>query len=302
MKPVKQDQYEVITTQVLQQMQTAGTGWIKPFAGNGQGGQPVNIVSKRAYRGINTLLLFWTPFGSRHWGTYKQWSDKGCQVRKGQKATRIVFWQFIEKTQADGTIKTIPFLKTYSVFNREQVDGEWASTLDAPLPKQSEVELVAAADAWIAGTGAKVNHTSDGRACYSTVSDSITMPHRELFSATPTSTATEAYYSTHAHELVHWTGHKSRLDRNLANAFGSEAYAFEELVAELGAAILCIQLGISTEPRADHAQYLNSWIKVLKGDKRAFMKAAGLAAKAVDFLLPQAQDEDQVEDQVGEAA
>lgn len=296
MKQVKQDNYELITNAVLAQMQTAGANWVNPFNRKGEAGRPTNIVSKKAYRGINTLLLTWTPFASQHWGTYKQWADKGCQVRKGSKSTRIIFWQFIEKVEQDGTKKTIPMLRTYSVFNREQVDGTWAESLDAAPQAQSEVQVIEAADKFFQATGASIRYSNQGRAFYSPSEDFIHMPNREVFEATPTSTATECFYSTQAHEVIHWTGHKSRLDRLKLTGFGSEEYAFEELVAELGAAILCGTLGISTSPRPDHAQYLNSWMKALKNDKRMFVKAAGLAGKAVDFLTRAEDEQEEVQD------
>lgn len=274
---MKIDLYETVTNRVLEMMETHGSNWINPFARKGASLLPYNIASKKAYRGVNTLLLGWSPFSSPVWGTYKQWNERDCQVRKGEKGTVIVFWQFIEK---DDQPKPIPFLRHYTVFNADQVDGyEEPATEEVSL-----VDTLAAADQFFATVPANVKHTAEGRAYYSPSGDYIHMPKRDVFEATPTSTATECYYSTLSHELVHWTGHKSRMDRDLKNGFGSEGYAREELVAEIGAALLCATLGISAEPRPDHAHYLNGWMTKLADHKREFVSAAGAAARAVDFI------------------
>jgi antirestriction protein ArdC len=138
-------------------------------------------------------------------------------------------------------------------------------------------------DGFVARTGAAIVHGGN-RACFVPKLDEIHMPPRELFTGSATSSATEAYYSTLLHELVHWTGPAHRCDRDLSGRFGTEAYAMEELVGELGAAFLCAELRIAVEPRADHAQYLAHWLNVLKADKRAIFTAASKAGEAVAFL------------------
>lgn len=278
---MKQDMYQEVTNKVIEMMETHGADWVNPFARKGQSLRPFNVTSKKAYKGINTLLLGWTDYASPVWGTYKQWSEKGCQVRKGQKATGIVFWQFIEKIAEDGRKETIPFMRSYSVFNAEQVEG---FTI-AQQEEQTAVEDIQTAEQFFSQLPAHVKHSQEGKAFYSPSGDYIHMPNKAVFEATPTSTATECYYSTMAHELTHWTGAKHRLDRLTGDTFGSEGYAREELVAELGAALLCAHLQISTMPRPDHAQYINGWIKRLSENKREFVSAASAAAKAVDFLL-----------------
>lgn len=273
---MKTDLYETVTNRVLEMMETHGSNWVNPFARKGASLRPYNIASQKAYRGINTLLLGWSEFASPVWGTYKQWNERDCQVRKGEKGNTIVFWQFIEKE--DQTV--IPFLRHYTVFNADQVDGYEAPTLEVT----DGAETIAAAEDFFRQVPATIRHSDEGRAFYSPSSDHIQMPHKHVFEDTPTSSATECYYSTMAHELVHWTGHKSRLDRDLKNGFGSEGYAREELVAEIGAALLCATLGLSVEPRADHAHYLNGWMSKLADHKREFVSAASAAAKAVDFI------------------
>lgn len=287
---MKIDVYSQVTDRVLEMMEQHGSNWVNPFARKGKSAMPVNIASKKHYRGINTLLLGWSGFTSPVWGTYKQWNERDCQVRKGEKSTTIVFWQFVEREDETGKKQTIPFLKYYNVFNADQVDGYEAEVIEeAPV-----ADRIAAAEDFFRRIPAQITFSDQGKAYYSPARDSVHVPALDIFEATPTSTAAECYYSTIAHELVHWTGHKSRLNRDQLNGFGSEDYAREELVAELGAAFLCASLGISAEPRADHAHYLNGWIKKLGDHKREFVSAAAAATKAVDYLTALSEAEDQV--------
>lgn len=289
----KFDAYQHVTDQVLSMMQQHGADWINPFQRKGGLGLPRNIASKKSYRGINILLLGWSHHASVYWGSFKQWQERDCQVRKGEKGTKIVFWQFLEKEDAkSGEKVTIPMLRVYTVFNAEQVEGDFAASLLNPtLDAEDGAGEIADAEDFFRRTGANIRHSDKGQAYYSPSADHIHMPHKAIFEATPTSTATECYYSTLAHETVHWTGHSSRLDRIKLAPFGSEEYAREELVAEIGAAILCAHLGISATPRPDHAQYLNCWIKRLGDDKRAFVTAASAAAKAVDFIVEATEEQ-----------
>jgi antirestriction protein ArdC len=291
---MKQDMYQEVTNKVIEMMETHGADWVNPFARKGRSLSPFNVTSKKAYKGINTLLLGWSQYASPVWGTYKQWNEKGCQVRKGQKATGIVFWQFIEKTDEDGRKQKIPFMRSYSVFNAEQVDGFTIGQQE----EQNDVEDIQTAEHFFSQIPANIKHSQEGKAFYSPFGDYVHMPQKSLFEATPTSTATECYYSTLAHELTHWTGAKHRLDRLTGDAFGSEGYAREELVAEVGAALLCAHLQISATPRPDHAKYINGWIRRLSDNKREFVSAASAAAKAVDFLL----NTEEVQGSVSEAA
>lgn len=300
---MKTDLYQQTTDKVLAMMAEYGTDWLNPMKAGARVNLtlPRNVASRKNYRGINIPMLAWSGYSSPVWGTYKQWADKGAQVRKGQKATGIVFWQFIEKTDpATGEKSTIPFLRSYSVFNAEQVDG-WDELAEV-IPEVTPVERDARAEAFFSAIPAKVSHNTDGRAYYSPALDAVSLPEPENFSASKHSSALENYYSTLAHELTHWTGHKSRLNRLEGDRFGTEGYAREELVAELGAAFICAELGISNEPRPDHAQYLNSWMRLLADKNREFIKAAGAAQKAVDLLLSYSSAEaDDVED-IAEAA
>ena len=296
----KFDLYQTVTDRILRLMQTHGANWVNPFKKAGMAYQPHNPITGKAYRGMNVLLLATTPYELPYWAGYGQWADKKCQVRKGERATLIIYWKILEKTvTVDGVSKVSkrPLLRYLSVFNVAQVDGEYADTLrhTAAQPLVSAVDAAAQADAVFAATGASVRHDSKPAAFYSPAEDYVHMPERAMFAATPTSSATECYYSTLAHELTHWTGHTSRLARDFSGRFGSGAYAFEELVAELGAAMLCAELGISIEPRADHAQYLNGWISVLKGDNGAIIKAASLAKQAAAFITADRSTEELAE-------
>ena len=285
----KVDIYAQVTERVLEMMETHGSDWINPFSRKGQGGQPRNIASKKAYRGINIILLGWSGHTSATWGTYKQWSERKCQVRKGEKSTQILFWQFFKKKDEAGNEVSIPMLRTYFVFNADQVDGDIAEAIQSPATNDDGATEIVSAEEFFRHIPAAVTYSDVGKAYYSPTTDRVHMPNKGVFEATPTSTASECFYSTLAHELVHWTGHKSRLDRDLANGFGSEDYAREELVAELGAAFLCATLDISASPRADHAKYLNGWMKKLSDHKREFVSAASAATKAVDYLVNAAQ-------------
>lgn len=285
---MKFDAYQTITDQIIGLIEEHGANWVKPWVGNGgTAKRPISISTGKPYQGCNPLLLWAAGFSDHRWGTYKAWQEKGCQVKAGQKAgAHIVFFKALDiKDKESGEDKTVPFLRTVAVFNAEQVEG--AEPLVQPLaesPAEADAR-VAAALSFAQNTGANVNVVAGSdRAYYSPLSDKIVVPAITDFIGTATSSAQEAYAGTLLHELVHWSGHRSRLDRLKAASFGDEDYATEELVAELGATFLCADLQISAEPRPDHAQYLASWLKALKGDKRLIVRAASAASKAANFL------------------
>ena len=249
--------------------------------------RPTNVASKKPYRGVNILALWaaseQSGFGSGIWGTYRQWSECGAQVRKGEKSSYIVFYREIEiageATGPDDGIETRLFARATPVFAAEQVEGYTIPLVEPVRPMES----IAAVDAFVTAIGAEIAHGGT-RAYYRPSTDSIQLPPREAFVGTATSTPAEGYYSTLLHELTHWTSHEHRCNRQLGKRFGDDAYAMEELVAELGAAFLCSELGITAEPREDHAQYLTSWLSVLKADKRAIFTAASKASTATAWL------------------
>lgn len=290
---MKTDLHQLVTDSIVSQIEANPGDWTKPWRMAAVDGLPRNATTGRTYRGVNVLTLWSAAAGAGYaqnaWASYKQWQAAGAQVRKGETGTMIVYQgkatKTVDTTEGSEAEKTFRFLKFSYVFNVAQVDGAaiTAKAIVAPAVAASLVERVEDAEAFIAGTGADIQHRGD-RACYSPAIDAIRLPDRPAFIGSRTSTATSAYYATAFHELTHWTGHKSRLDRNLGGRFGDDAYAVEELVAELGAAFLCAQLGLEASPRADHAQYLAGWLRVLKADKRAIFTAAAKASDAVEFM------------------
>ena len=251
--------------------------------------RPVNVASKKSYRGVNVVALWAyaeeSGYSSGVWGTYRQWAEAGAQVRKGEKAAYVVFYkelEFAAETETgDADTITRLFARATPVFAAEQVDGYQPPVIDAP--PATIITPIERAEAFVAATGASIGH-GGGRAFYRPATDSIQLPPREAFIGSATSTPAEAYYSTLLHELTHWTGSETRCNRQLGKRFGDQAYAIEELVAELGAAFLCADLGITDEPRADHAQYLAAWLSILKADKKAIFTAASKASEAAAFL------------------
>jgi antirestriction protein ArdC len=282
------DIHQHITNQIITSIeQGAGDFQLPWHQGGGMVSRPTNIASKKAYRGVNIVALWAASqacgFNSGIWGTYRQWSEAGAQVRKGEKSSYVVFYKELEYARAedgaDAESETRLFARATPVFAAEQVEG----FIREPAGDRPEIEPIDAAEAFVRSTGAAIAHGGT-RAYYRPSTDSIQLPDRAAFVGTATSTAQESYYSTLLHELTHWTSPEQRCNRTLGKRFGDDAYAMEELVAELGAAFLCAELGITLEPRLDHAQYLTSWLSVLKADKKAIFAAASAASKAVDFL------------------
>jgi len=287
----KRDVYRTVTDAIVNAIEQGVSNWRMPWHTSGKFAfSPINVTSKKPYRGINTICL-WAAAQAKgyergEWATYQQWQERGAQVRKGEKATTVVFWKFANssaESQDDGEEQTatgsrLLFTRGYSVFNAAQVDG-YAPKADPDAPIEQRIER---AETFFARIPARVAHQGN-RAFYSPADDSITLPP---FAAFFTSVD---YYSTRAHESGHWTSHAARCNRELGKRFGDNAYSVEELVAELTAAFTMAHLGLSTEPRPDHAQYIGSWLKVLKADKRAIFTAASKAQQAADYLIQQAE-------------
>jgi antirestriction protein ArdC len=217
------------------------------------------------------------------WMTYRQALELGAHVRKGEEGSLVVYADKIIRTETDAETgeeaeRAIPFLKAYTVFNCEQIDGLPAHYYAKPEPRTETVQRIERAESFLAATGATVRHGGN-RAFYSPTSDHVQMPPIEAFRDA------EYYYGVRCHETVHWSRHPSRLNRDFGRKrFGDEGYAMEELTAELGSAFLCADLELTPEVRADHVAYCGSWIKVLKDDKRAIFTAASHAQRAADFL------------------
>lgn len=217
------------------------------------------------------------------WATYRQWAELGAQVRSGEKSSLVIFYKEFEAepdpedASDDGKRRVA---RASYVFNAAQVDGYVQPGAPEPL---GLIERIAEADRFVAATGARIKHGGD-MAYYRPSTDHIQMPSEDTFCGTETMSRNEGYYATLVHELTHWTGAKHRLARDMGKRFGDQGYAAEELVAEIGAAFLCAELGITQETRADHAQYLAHWLKLMKDDARAIFTAAAKASEAASYL------------------
>lgn len=274
-----------VTQQLVAQIETGPGTWRMPWHTVPGVFDVRNASTGNRYRGANTVSLALQAIEAEHptgwWSTYRQWSDLGAQVRKGERSARIVKWVPAKRNDTDAAPAghgadedqrtLVP--RVYSVFNASQVDG-WAPPAPAAA---TEIERDALADAFIVNTGAQITY-GHNHAAFLPAADRIELPAPEQFADT------EALYSTTCHELTHWTGHTSRLGRDLTGRFGDDSYAAEELVAELGAAIACAHLGIAPTPRDDHASYLAHWLKILNADPKALFAVAAKAQAAVDYL------------------
>jgi len=279
--------YEAVTTQIVAAIEAGAGTCVMPWhAGVVPMQMPKNAVTGMPYHGVNVVAL-WAAASTRrfitgYWATYKQWQALGANVRKGESGSLIVFYKKLDADppKQEGDQEEPRFvLRSSHVFNVEQVAG-W----ELPQTKrQSQVETNGQIEAFVQATKAEVRHGAI-IACYRRKLDYIDMPRPEQFIGTPTSSPTEAYYAVLLHELTHWTGADHRIGRTFGNRFGDADYAFEELIAELGAAFLCSALGIVNEPRPDHAAYIASWLTILGKDNRAIFKAASLAQEAVEYL------------------
>ena len=295
---MKTDVYQTVTDKIIADLEQGELSWLKPWSAGNMDGKIIKPLRHNgaAYSGINVLMLWGAAveqgYCSPYWMTYRQASTLGAHVRKGERGNPVVYANAITKTeeQDDGTEeeRTIPFMKAYTVFNVEQIDGLPEHYYTKPEPVIDPAERITHADSFFEATKADIRHGGN-QAFYAGGTDHVQMPHFECFRSP------EAYYATLAHELTHWTKHTKRLDRDFGRKkWGDEGYAREELVAELGAAFLCADLGLTPEPGTDHAAYIQSWLKVLKEDKRAIFSAAAHAQKAADFLNSfQANSEEQ---------
>ncbi|MFZ5676705.1 MAG: ArdC family protein [Pseudomonadota bacterium] len=285
----RNDLYREVTEKIIAELEQGTVPWVRPWRSGGEGPSlslPKNGLTAKTYSGINILLL-WEALTSRgfaccHWLTFKQALELGGAVRKGEKGTHVFYAdRFIpekerERAASEGDEpESIPFLKRYTVFNVEQCDG-LPEHLFAPRPVLPECQIIPEAQALILATGADFRVGGDV-AIYFPSEDVIRVPHQSAFIDQIN------YYRTAFHELGHWTGHSSRLARDLANRRGSSGYAREELVAEMATAFVCASLGII--PTVRHSDYIGSWLQVLKEDSRAIFKAASQASKAADYIL-----------------
>lgn len=281
------DVYRTITERIVEAIERGAGNFVMPWHGSNIA-RPQNAFTGSDYHGVNILALWaeacLSGFATGWWATYKQWQEAGGQVRKDEKASTIVFFKRLgedeaEEGEAEGRRVRL-VARASRVFNADQVDG-WAPP--APLYPFGSAEAILSVSALIQSSRAIIRHGGN-MACYRINEDRIDMPPIEDFVGTLTSSPTEAYSATLLHELVHWTGAAHRLDRGFGEGFDMERLAAEELVAEIGAAYLCADLGVSNQPRPDHAAYVAHWLKLLKDDNRAIFTASRLADRAATFL------------------
>ncbi len=285
----RQDIYARITAKIVTALENGVRPWVRPWSAEHAAGRITRPLRHNGepYTGINILSLWASAteqgFAAPIWMTYRQATELGAHIRKGEKGSPVVYANSITRNETDAdtgaeVAREIHFLKGYTVFNVEQCEGLPAQYHALASPRLEVPARIARAESFFSATGASLAHGGN-RAFYRPSTDSIVLPPFETFRDP------ESYYATLAHETTHWTAHESRLARDFGSRrFGSEGYAIEELVAELGAAFLCADLDLTLEPREDHAAYLANWLEVLKADNRAIFTAASHAQRAADFL------------------
>ncbi len=284
----RQDIHTRITGQIIASLEQGVRPWMKPWNGENATGRITRPLRHNGmpYSGINILMLWCASiendFTSPMWMTFNQATELNAHVRKGEKGSLVVYANSFKRVEQDAEgqdiEREIPFLKGYTVFNVDQIEGLPEHHYGKPEPKFTPVERIDHAEAFFAATGADIRYRG-GRAYYAQEADYIQVPPIESFRDA------ESFYATLAHETCHWTKHPSRLERDFGRkTWGDEGYAREELVGELGAAFLCADLELAPEVRDDHASYIATWLTAMKSDNRAIFQAAAHAQRAVEFL------------------
>jgi antirestriction protein ArdC len=278
--------YEIITARILAELERGVVPWRKPWSAK----LPVNLISQKPYRGLNVLTLGSQGYPSRFWLTFNQANKLGGKIRRGEHSSPVIYWNVGEEreyTTRDGETRVSkPFLLRYSnVFNLSQTEG-----IDLPASALQETRTnnpIEDCEQLVAGMPKPPMREQSDHAWYRPASDTVGMPARALFASS------EEYYSTLFHELTHSTGHASRIGREgieQLNTFGSESYSREELVAEVGAAMLCGVTGIENRTLENSTAYLKTWIERLRSDSRLIVSAASAAQKAADYILGAQED------------
>ena len=284
---VKTDIYTQVTNRIVAALENGVRPWVQPWNSEHAAGRVTRPLrhTKTAYRGINIIML-WAEacargFACPIWMTYRQAQELGGQVCKGERGSLVVFADRFTRTETadngEDVERHIPFLRSYAVFNCEQIDGLPAHYYARAESVIDPIQRIQHAETFFANLKADIRHGGN-RAYYATGTDHVQMPPFEAFRDA------ESFYGTLAHECCHWSGAKSRLARDLSGRFGSHAYAMDELISEICSAFLCADLALTPEPREDHAAYLASWLTILKNDRRAIFTAAAHAERAAAFL------------------
>jgi antirestriction protein ArdC len=280
---MKRDLYAAVTTRIVAELECGAAPWIKPWSATAGANIPQNAVSNRPYSGCNIVLLWMAQaagYRTPRFLTFKQALELGGNVRKGEHGTKVYFVKQLQVQDSgaddNASMRLVPIMREYTVFNVEQCENLPDSVnTGKPMRVRNPDTRDEFADAFLQLTGADIRE-GHGEAYYVPSRDFISMPAFEAFKGA------DHFYNVAYHELVHWTAHKSRLDRDLKNRFGSRNYAAEELIAELGAAFLCAEFGFDGDVR--NAGYIGNWIELLRADKRAFFTACSQASKAADYL------------------
>ena len=270
--------YQSVTDSIISELEKGAIPWVKPWRADSTADR--NVINNKPYQGINRLILGMASMIKNYdapiWGSFQQFQQLGYNIKKGEKGTQIVFYKPVstQKELPDGTIENNGYsvLKAYWIFNIAQTD--------APITKIAPEDLkpfntISECENTISKSGAIIQHGGDG-AFFVPSLDKINLPNKTAFNSE------SDYYATAFHELVHWSGAKHRLDRDLSGKYGNPSYAFEELIAEIGAAYLCADHRLQGELR--HAGYIQSWLKALRDDNKAIFKAAAYAQKAADYI------------------
>jgi antirestriction protein ArdC len=284
-KPVRFNVYEEVTRSIVAAIEAGASEFVMPWHTDGVAiGRPENALTRMEYHGVNVLLLWAESFRAKYptgyWASYKQWQELGAQVAKGERGTTIVFYKRYEVEAEGGEMGERMVARASKVFNVAQVIG-W---VPPSVPFVAELEAPhEATTQFLKATGAIVHYGGD-RAYYDIREDVIQMPDRFRFKGSGGDVARQAESATLLHELVHWSGAENRLGRNFADRHRLAVVAEEELIAELGSAFLCADLGVSNVPRPDHAAYVASWIKALRDDQRAIFKTSKMANEAANWL------------------
>lgn len=278
--------YEKITNAIIEKLEKGIVPWRKPW--NIIGGQaPINVISKKAYRGFNLMMLASSEYKSNVWGTYRQWQSKKGFVREGEKSTLITFWQFFDKKDkkgnavigTNGKAQKIPFLRTYNVFNAEQIEG---IEIEKYIPKVDEItefeKIEKAEKVYNEMKNKPILEHVGNSACYNSLTDIVKMPSQKQFHSN------NEYYGTLFHELSHATGHAKRLNRDLKNSFGTEKYSKEELIAEISTCFLTSSVGI-TQTFENSVSYIQGWLTKLQSDPKMIITASSKAVKATEYIL-----------------
>ena len=270
--------YQAVTDSIISELERGAIPWVKPWRADSTADR--NVINNKPYQGINRLILGMASMIKNYdapiWGSFQQFQQLGYNIKKGEKGTQIVFYKPVstQKELPDGTIENNGYsvLKAYWIFNISQTD--------APITKiqpddAKPFNTISECENTLSKSGASIQHGGDG-AFFVPSLDKINLPNKTAFNSE------SDYYATAFHELVHWSGAKHRLDRDLSGKYGNPSYAFEELIAEIGAAYLCADHRLQGELR--HAGYIQSWLKALRDDNKAIFKAAAYAQKAADYI------------------